>query len=248
VKKKASSAATTKAIAKGNSKRNAKRNAKQKMVPPMAVKVKVEPVAAVKVKVEPVDESKETDDDNDDGDDIDDDNKATLFAAIGMLHDVPAKGNCGYDALHRGLALANIDVPECPHQHRKWIFDYASENEIMLRESLRSYPKSFRTRGAWTTFFNSKVLKPIFDAEVDFRLGASMFHWMEAEYVLPIVAMRYNITLVVYDSRFKGTICYHGDGSYEWDMTSGFKIVRDAKVCLVLWNNVHYNYIDYNHD
>jgi hypothetical protein len=210
----------------------------------MAVKVKVEPVAAVKVKVEPVDESKETDDDNDDGDDIDDDNKATLFAAIGMLHDVPAKGNCGYDALHRGLALANIDVPECPHQHRKWIFDYASENEIMLRESLRSYPKSFRTRGAWTTFFNSKVLKPIFDAEVDFRLGASMFHWMEAEYVLPIVAMRYNITLVVYDSRFKGTICYHGDGSYEWDMTSGFKIVRDAKVCLVLWNNVHYyNYI-----
>ena len=132
MKKKASSVATTKAIAKGNSKRNAKRNAKQKMVPPMAVKVKVEPV----------DESKETDDDNDDGDDIDDDNKATLFAAIGMLHDVPAKGNCGYDALHRGLALTNIDVPECPYLHRKSIFDYASENAIMLRESLRSYPKS----------------------------------------------------------------------------------------------------------
>jgi hypothetical protein len=113
--KKASSAVTTKAIAKGNSKRN--------MVPP----------TAVKVKVEPVDESKETDDDNDDGDDIDGDDKAALFAAIGTLHDVPAKGNCGYDALHRGLALANIDVPECPHQHRKSIFDYAAENEIMLR-------------------------------------------------------------------------------------------------------------------
>jgi hypothetical protein len=121
--KKASSAVTTKAIAKGNSKRNAKQNAKQKMVPP----------TAVKVKVEPVDKSKETDDDNDDGDDIDGDDKAALFAAIGTLHDVPAKGNCGYDALHRGLALANIDVPECPHQHRKSIFDYAAENEIMLR-------------------------------------------------------------------------------------------------------------------
>lgn len=65
---------------------------------------------------------------------------------------------------------------------------------------------------------------------------------MEAEYVLSIVAIRYNITLVVYDSRFMGTISYHGDGSYEWD-TSGIKTVHDASVCVVLWDNVNYNYI-----
>lgn len=69
-----------------------------------------------------------------------------------------------------------------------------------------------------------------------------MHHWMGAEYVLPIVAIRYNISIVVYNTTNRGTSLYHGGGLSFWD-TSGIDIVDSASVWLVLWNSVQFNYI-----
>ena len=83
---------------------------------------------------------------------------------------------------------------------------------------------------------------PIFKPTVDFWESAELCHWMGADYVPPIVAMRYNISVVVYNTTIRGIILYHGDGSYFWD-TSGINIVPRFGLCFEL-TSFHFKYID----
>lgn len=91
---------------------------------------------------------------------------------------------------------------------------------------MQLYPQLFCTQAAkWNAFFCGSVLMPIFKPTVDFGESAKLCHWMGAEYVPPIVAMRYNISVVVYTTTIsRGIILNHGDESYFWD-TSGINIV-----------------------
>ena len=127
----------------------------------------------------------------------------SVFAFFDSLHNVPANGNCGYYVLFDFLRENGLLPPSCRTitDLRRLIYDFAIEQKDELLDE-GSY---FIENGYWRVFkdpsgerseqvFQQDISK-IYDKEVDFEKGCASQYWMNANIVLPLVAMAFNINI-----------------------------------------------------
>lgn len=137
----------------------------------------------------------------------------------GLVVSVPGDGNCGYHAMYHGLhRLGLVPGGMAMGAFRKELFDFASTSstQLVLLGNLNATPPisakfvnmkakpaypAFRDIKGGTTpssWFEKEILKRLWNSKREFDGGASEFHWMDAAFIPPILALKYDVPIVVY--------------------------------------------------
>jgi hypothetical protein len=140
----------------------------------------------------------------------------------GRVVSIPGDGNCGYHATYFGLQhLRILPGGMGMSSFRRELFDFASDpaTQLVLLGNPDATPpiqaKYVEMDGthAYPTFreewFKDEILKRIWKSGSEFDCGAKKFHWMDARFIPPIVALKYNVPVVVYGKQFVGNSSYY---------------------------------------
>ncbi len=121
---------------------------------------------------------------------------------IGQIEDVSPDGNCGFYAVL--LGLPNIGKIEhgslTVTAFREQLWKYAGENEMIIRAtaipSVQNNANGVGKCFSWYTL----VLDPLFGEKACYEGGCGTDSWMSAEWHFPLIAYKYNCTIVLYGS------------------------------------------------
>ena len=193
------------------------------------------------------------------------------LADIGHMEDVPGDGNCGYHALMKALqAEALIEdgsytvtrFRRMLHQYAETCQDYFCGTAVQRKtvvegqEGYWSHYKSGctqngrrpRTGRVSRAKFRSHVLEAIWSEGVDFDHGARKKYWFGGQVILPIAAMRFQRTFVMYgnhEGKQPYTELYQYEhGKVHITTRQGVWVRPPARsLCLVHTNSNHYQYL-----
>jgi hypothetical protein len=148
----------------------------------------------------------------------------------GRVVNVLGDGNCGYHAMYHGLHhLGILPGGMGMSAFRRELFDFASATatQLVLLGNLNATPPIpakfvnmegecayplFREKAdvsAQSLWFENQILKRMWTSTREFDGGAIQFHWMDAGFIPPIVALKYNVPVVVYGKKFVGNSSYY---------------------------------------
>ncbi|KAL3905148.1 MAG: hypothetical protein SGILL_009794 [Bacillariaceae sp.] len=129
--------------------------------------------------------------------------KDSVFAFFNSIHNVPADGNCGYYVLFDFLRENTLLPSSCRTvtDLRRLIYDFSIEH----KDELLSDGSFFMENGYWRVFkdpsgerseqvFHQDMSK-VYNKDEDFEGGCAAKYWMNANMVLPLVAMAFNINV-----------------------------------------------------
>jgi len=130
----------------------------------------------------------------------------SVFAYFDSVQDVPSDGNCGYYVLYDFLQEQGLLPKSCSNitDLRRLIYNFAKQWKNELLSSSDNY---FNRLGYWrvrndpTGKLSEQVfwrdISKIYNENVDFENGCNSEYWMNANIVMPLVALYFHINIWV---------------------------------------------------
>ena len=106
-----------------------------------------------------------------------------------------ADGNCGFYSIMNGLGHIGVEYEDDVNVQRKAIYDYVDNNRSDL---FWLNNMVWRNRDK-NDYINKEILAKCWEAGKDFTDKCPYKYWLEANEMLPIMAMYYKCNIVWYD-------------------------------------------------
>jgi hypothetical protein len=129
----------------------------------------------------------------------------SVFTYFSSVWDVPSDGNCGYYVLFDFLEENGL-LPDACHtitDLRRTIYTFAIQrkDELLAKDSYFSRLGYWKVSHDYDGSLSEQVLlqdiSRIYNEKINFELGCSQEYWMNANIVLPLVAMLFGINIWV---------------------------------------------------
>jgi hypothetical protein len=173
---------------------------------------------------------------------------------VGEEKKVPPDGSCGFNAAIKGMNELGHKIPEDVTEFRHGLREYLKENIkcidklIHIGQSGKKSP-DFKF-GAKNT---EKIMQKIYSESVDYNQYVGQSHWMDTMEVLPLIASKYQISIVCYGKEsntnwLSTTLCNYSADKERVELYSVPSCILcppQGSLRLIHNGGDHYNYLDH---